>query len=315
MINKFFLSLIFLFLAIACHAQRIIPLYNGNIPDSKQVPNEEKTMPNPLVDSIATDVSIPTLTVFLPPDSLARGTAVIICPGGGYHVLLVNREGSKVARAFNEVGVAAFVLKYRLPSDRTMIDKSIGSIQDAQEAIKIVRLHAAEWHIDTDRIGIMGFSAGGHLAAMAGTHFEHDFIENKKANNLRPDFMLLINPVISLTDSIGHLGSRNYLLGTSPSKEQIRFFSNEFHVTKHTPPTFLAHTTDDSVVSSKNSLYFYEALRRNGVPVELHLYEKGEHGFLTAPPFEEWFGRCIYWMQSNGWIPLKTNRDRHQIKR
>lgn len=302
MINKVFLSLIFLFLAIACNAQRIIPLYNGKIPDSKQVANEEKIMPNSLVDTIATDVSIPTLTVFLPPDSLARGTAVIICPGGGYHALLINREGSKVAKAFNAVGVAAFVLKYRLPSDRTMIDKSIGSIQDAQEAIKIVRQHAAEWHLDPNRIGIMGFSAGGHLAAMAGTHFEHDFIENKKAISLRPDFMLLIYPVISLSDSIGHIGSRNYLLGTSPSKEQVRFFSNELNVTMHTPPTFLAQATDDSVVSSKNSLYFYEALHNNGVPVELHLYEKGEHGFLTAPPFEEWFGRCIYWMKSNGWI-------------
>lgn len=220
-----------------------------------------------------------------------------------------------MAKAFNEVGVAAIVLKYRLPGDRTMIDKSIGSIQDAQEAIKIVRQHAAEWHIDPNRIGIMGFSAGGHLAAMAGTHFEHDFIENKKALNLRPDFMLLIYPVISLTDSIGHIGSRNYLLGTSPSKEQIRFFSNELNVTPRTPPAFLAHAADDSVVSSKNSLYFYEALHSNGVPVELHLYDKGEHGFLTAPPFEEWFGRCKYWMQSNGWIPLNTNRNRPQIKR
>ncbi|MEO8764500.1 MAG: alpha/beta hydrolase [Ginsengibacter sp.] len=302
MINKFFLWLIFLFLAIACNAQRSIPLYNGKIPGSKQVPDMEEWIANKDVDTIVNNVSAPTLTVFLPPDSLARGTAVIICPGGGYHVLLINREGSKVAKAFNEVGVAAFVLKYRLPSDRTMIDKSIGPIQDAQEAIKIVRLHAAEWHIDPNRIGIMGFSAGGHLAAMAGTHFEQNFIENKKSINLRPDFMLLIYPVISLADNIGHIGSRNYLLGTSPSKEKIRFFSNELQVTRRTPPTFLAQATGDSVVSSKNSLYFYEALHRNGVPVELHLYERGEHGFLTAPPFEEWFERCIYWMRANGWI-------------
>ena len=275
MINKFFLSLPFLFLVIACNAQESIPLYTGKIHDSKQVPNEERIMPNALVDTIAIDVSIPTLTVFLPSDSLACGTAVIICPGGGYHALLINREGSKVAKAFNKVGVAAFVLKYRLPSDRTMTDKSIGPAQDAQRAIEIIRQRAEEWHINPHRIGIMGFSAGGHLAATVGTHFDHAFIKDKAGISLRPDFMLLIYPVISLTDSIGHIGSRNYLLGTSPSKEQIKFFSNELHVTRRTPPTFLAQATDDSVVSSKNSLYFYEALHRSGVPVEIHLYEKG----------------------------------------
>ncbi|MEO8719980.1 MAG: alpha/beta hydrolase [Ginsengibacter sp.] len=262
----------------------------------------EEWVSNKEVDTIVNNVSVPTLTVFLPSRQLSNGTAVIICPGGGYHTLLIKREGSKVAKAFNKAGITAFVLKYRLPSDRTMVDKSIGSIQDAQQAIKLVRERALEWNINPDRIGIMGFSAGGHLAAMAGTHFDYNFIKNNKATSLRPDFMLLIYPVISFTDSIGHIGSRENLLGTSPTESQIKYFSNELQVTQKTPPAFLTHATGDIVVSSKNSLYFYQALHKTGVPAELHLYEKGEHGFLTAPPFEEWFGRCIYWMKANGWI-------------
>jgi acetyl esterase/lipase len=295
------LSALFVWMA-PCNAQQVIPLYSGKIPDSKQAANEEVISPNKEVDTIATNVSVPTLEVFLPPENISSGTAVIICPGGGYHALLINREGKDVARAFNKKGVAAFVLKYRLPSDRTMKDKSIGPIQDAQKAIEMVRQRAGEWHVNPHRIGIMGFSAGGHLAATAGTHFDHPFITDKAGVSLRPDFMILIYPVISFTDSIGHIGSRNNLLGPSPSKKQIRYYSNELHVDSLTPPTFLAQAAGDQVVSSKNSLYFYEALHRNGVPAALHLYQKGEHGFLTAPPFEEWFGRCIYWMQSNGWV-------------
>lgn len=302
MMHKIILSLALLIGSSACYAQEIIPLYTGKIPNSKDVPDEEVHVPNKEVDTIVNNVSIPTLAVFLPSADIACGTAVIICPGGGYHTLLIDREGKDVAKAFNKKGVAAFVLKYRLPSNRTMTDKSIGPIQDAQRAIEIVRRRAEEWHINPHHIGIMGFSAGGHLAATAGTHFNHAFIEDKAGISLRPDFMILIYPVISFTDSIGHIGSRNNLLGLSPSEKQIRFYSNELQVNSRTPPTFLAQATDDSVVSSKNSLYFYEALHRNGVPAELHLYEKGEHGFLTAPPFDEWFGRCVYWMQSNGWI-------------
>lgn len=284
------------------NAQRVIPLYAGNIPDAKEASDQEQWLPNKEVDTIVNHVSVPTLTVFLPPPATASGAAVIICPGGGYHTLLINREGKDVARAFNRHGVAAFVLKYRLPSDRTMIDKSVGPIGDAQRAIEIVRQRAGEWHIDSDRIGMMGFSAGGHLAAMAGTHFGDAFISRNGATSLRPDFMILIYPVISMTDSIGHTGSRNYLLGPSPSEARIRFYSNEFWVTSRTPPTFLAQAAGDQVVSSRNSLYFYEALRRKGVPAELHVYQKGEHGFLTAPPFSEWFGRCLYWMGTNGWL-------------
>lgn len=299
---KTLLTLFSFFWAITCAAQQVIPLYaDGIIPNSNPVPDQEKVQVSKEVDSIVSDVSVPTLTVFLPPKELANGTAVIICPGGGYHVLLINWEGSRIAREFNKKGIAAFVLKYRLPSDRTMLDKSIGPLQDAQQAIVMVRQRAVEWNINPNQVGIMGFSAGGHLAATAGTHFTHPFLENWNGISLRPDFMILIYPVISFTDSIGHTGSRGFLLGPSPSKAQIEFYSDEFHVTRRTPPTILIQATDDSVVSVKNSLYFYKALHENEVPAELHLYQKGEHGFLTAPPFDEWFGRCLYWMKEYGW--------------
>jgi acetyl esterase/lipase len=183
-----------------------------------------------------------------------------------------------------------------------MTDKSTGPLQDAQQAILTVRQLAEQWNIDPHKIGIMGFSAGGHLAATAGTHFEKEMIGNKKGTSLRPDFMILIYPVISFMDSIGHTGSREFLLGKSPSAEQIRLFSNEYHVSRSTPPAFITLAGDDSVVAVANSFIFYDALRKNSVPAEMHVYSTGEHGFLKQPPFEEWFGRCCYWMKSNGWI-------------
>jgi acetyl esterase/lipase len=283
------------------NAQSELPLYPGKVPNSKPSTVKEEIVSNPEVDTLIYKVSNPTLTMFLPSSEKANGSAVIICPGGGYHVLLINREGRKIARAFNSLGVAAFVLKYRLPDDNIMTDKSIGPLQDAQQAILTIRQHAVEWHIDPRKIGIMGFSAGGHLAATAGTHFDNALIENNKGASLRPDFMILIYPVISFMDSVGHMGSREYLIGKSPTDKQIRFFSNEYHVSKDTPPTFIAVSGDDSVVPLNNSLFFYNALKKNSVPAELHIYSVGEHGFLKQPSFEEWFGRCCYWMKINGW--------------
>ena len=284
-------------------AQQETPLYAGKIPNSTGAPNEENKKANELVDSLTFNVSIPTLTVFPAPTDKANDTAVIICPGGGYHVLLTKREGTDVARTFNKLGVTAFVLKYRLPSGKIMKDRSIGPLQDAQRAIQFVRQNARQWNIDPQKIGIMGFSAGGHLASTAGTHYREALIENAKGVSLRPDFMLLINPVISFSDSIGHTGSRNNLLGEAPTENQIRLYSNELQVTKTTPPAFLVHANTDSVVPVANSLSFYNALQRSGVPVGIHIYAKGEHGFLTAPSFDEWFGRCVYWMKSMQLLP------------
>ena len=301
MINKKVL-IFFIFLVKFSNAQQVIPLYSGKIPNSKISINEEQITANALVDTVTRNVSIPTLTIFLPLKNLSKGSAVIICPGGGYGGLLTKREGSDVARAFAKLGVAAFVLKYRLPDDRIMEDKSIGPLQDALQALKMVRQNAGKWNIDTSKIGIMGFSAGGHLASSAGTHFDARIIENSENIDLRPDFMVLVNPVISFSNEIGHIGSRNNLLGKSPSPEKITFFSNELHVNQSSPQTFLVHTADDTVVSPENSFRFYHALRKNKVNAELHIYSEGEHGFLKKPVFEEWFGRAVNWMKDRSFI-------------
>ena len=278
-------------------AQQIIPLYPGDIPNAVPVPDEEVVNASQNV----TNVSRPSLRIYLPPKEKATGTAVIVCPGGGYGTLVMKREGYDVAEALNKLGVAAFVLKYRLPNDKTNKDKSIAPLQDAQQAIQVIRQRAAEWNINPERIGIMGFSAGGHLAATAGTHFAKSYIDNPAGLSLRPDFMLLVYPVISFSDSLGHSGSRERLLGPTPSADQLRLFSNDLQVTPQTPPAILLHSGDDKVVPVGNSLVFYAALLRNGVPATLHLYPKGNHGFSLPPAKEDWFEQCKTWLISNGW--------------
>jgi len=289
----------FLLLGTICQAQQEFPLYKGEIPNSRKSTVAEVRTYYEILDTAISNVTQPTLRVYMPPKDKANGTAVIICPGGGYQSVMINMEGTKVAKAFCELGVTAFVLKYRLPSDLTMMDKSIGPLQDAQTAIKIVKDGASHWNINPQKVGIMGFSAGGHLASTAGTHFNKAVITNKEQTNLRPDFMILVYPVISFTDSIGHIGTRENLLGKSPSEQQIHEYSNEFHVTSSTPITFITQASDDELVPVANSYTFYEALKKHSVPAELHIYSTGGHGYLKTPPFKEWFGRCCYWMESN----------------
>jgi len=290
--------LLFLFSVGGAFAQQEIALYSGESPNFKNVPDQEEITAD---GEVVRKVSRPTLTVFLPDKEKANGSAVIICPGGGYHALMAKREGSELAKKFNEMGIAAFVLKYRLPNDEFQVDKSIAPLQDAQQAIKTVREGSTKWHIDPDKIGIMGFSAGGHLASTAGTQFAAPVIENPNKTSLRPDFMILIYPVISFSDSIGHRGSRNFLLGEDPSVDQIRRYSGELQVRADTPPTFITHGADDTVVPVANSLEFYLALQRNQISSEIHIYAKGEHGYLQTPVFDEWFGRVRNWMESMGW--------------
>jgi acetyl esterase/lipase len=286
-------------------SQTVIPLYKDSIPNSKFSADKETSKTegeNKIL--IISNVSRPSLTAFLPPKEKANGTAVIICPGGGYSILAASHEGYDVAKKFNEMGVAAFVLKYRIPDDSTMINKETGPLQDAERAIQIVRENAEAWNISPRKIGIMGFSAGGHLASTAGTHFNHVIIDNKKNISLRPDFLILIYPVISFSDSIGHVGSRDNLLGKNPSAEKIKEYSNELQVTVQTPPSFLVHAGDDGAVNVKNSIYFYEALQQNHVNAELHIYPKGGHGFGMNNPTtkDKWMERLQNWMDSNGWM-------------
>ncbi|MBK9014509.1 MAG: alpha/beta hydrolase [Saprospiraceae bacterium] len=217
---------------------------------------------------------------------------------GGYSGTATDHEGTQVAKALTEAGITAFVLKYRIPSDRYCVDKSLAPLQDAQQAIRLVRLRAAEWQLNPNKIGIMGFSAGGHLAATAATHFEQNADPTcTDLTSVRPDFVALIYPVVSFRDGIGHDGSRENLLGKSPTLQQTAHFSNELRVTPQSPPAFLVHAQDDWV-KIENSLLFYEACLRNGVPVEAHFWVKGGHGFGMVNPVTKvsWVPWLVAWM-------------------
>lgn len=297
-------SLVFLYCAVhfsAVHAQQIIPLYEGAIPNSIPYFMKQETLRWDGQFGGYRNISLPTLEIYLPDQKKSNGSAVIICPGGGYGMESYRLEGTNIAATFASHGIAAFILKYRLPSDSIMNDKSIGPVQDAQQAIVKVRKNAASWHIDTAKVGIMGFSAGGHLASTAGVHFDTSFIAGNQSLHLRPDFMILIYPVISMTDSLTHTGSRDNLLGEHPSAEKIDFFSNEKHITEKTPPTWITHTGDDKVVDVDNSIVFYEALRHHGVAAEMHLFPSGDHGFVLKLKTEEWMKPLFLWMKSNDW--------------
>ncbi len=297
------ISLIFfLVVFFQLNAQQILDLYPTSIPNSKPNSIKEKITEENGYISWINNVSKPTLTIYLPENDIATGTSVIICPGGGYSGESYLREGTLIAEAFVRKGIAAFILKYRLPSDSIMIDKAIGPLQDAQQAIKIVRQHALEWKLDSSKIGIMGFSAGGHLASTAGTHFTKSYIPNDENISLRPNFMILVYPVISMKDELTHLGSRQNLLGKSAKNEQIMEFSNELHISPDTPPTWLTHAGDDNVVIVENSIRFYQELIRNKVPAEMHLYPNGNHGFVLKLPADEWMKLLFDWMKKNGII-------------
>ena len=303
MINKILLMAALFLYTGNCFAQQVIPLYETvpNAITDTSVKEKSDTANGRIRTSLVTR---PTLTTFFPQKDKANGTAVIICPGGGYSYVVMNAEGTDVAGEFVKKGVAAFVLKYRLPNDKIMKDKSIGPLQDAQQAIKMVREHAKEWGIDISKVGIMGFSAGGHVAATASTHFNDKTIDNPKAVSLRPDFSILIYPVISFSDSLGHKGSRKGLLGDNPSQAKKDLFSGEKQVTPQTPPAFLLQSGDDKTVPVGNSISYYEALLRNGVKAELHIYPGGGHGFglNNKTITDKWIDRCFNWMAANNWI-------------
>jgi acetyl esterase/lipase len=274
----------------------VLDLYNGAIPNSLSVPDQEHWLETDGVEK----VSHPTIALFLPPVTRASHSAVIIFPGGSYVMEVYEREGTRIAQEFQDRGIAAFVVKYRLPSDATMPDKTIGPLQDAQQAIRVVRQNAAKWNIDADKIGVMGFSAGGHLASTAGTHFDKPYSPNPDSINVRPDFMILVYPVISMTTELAHPKSRKALLGADPTPQQIQLFSNDEQVTDKTPPTLLLHAGDDTVVDVDNSVRFYEALRHHHVPAEMILFPAGEHGFPRLD-FDSWFNPILNWMTKSGW--------------
>lgn len=302
--KKLFSTLAFTISCYILHAQDSIPLYTKGVPNSIKSQERENQNDRGVSGIWVTKVSDPTLTLFMPPAGLSNGTAVLICPGGGYAGLAITKEGYNVAKELNKFGVTAFVLKNRLPDDKLMIDKTIGPLQDAQRGLQIIRQRAKEWNIDVNKVGIMGFSAGGHLASTTGTHFNRTVIDNKADINLRPDFMVLVYPVISFSDSLTHLGSRTNLIGAKPSADLVKLYSNELQITPRTPPTLLIHSGDDKTVKVGNSIRFYEALQANGVLAEMVIYPKGGHGFgiNNTTTTDNWIERCRDWMLSNNWL-------------
>jgi acetyl esterase/lipase len=290
----FFIVIVFLS-SVTANAQEIINLYPSAIPNSRTIPVKEVNN-----NGMFRSVTIPTLEIYLPEKDKATGASVVICPGGGYSVVVYQGEGISTAKALAKNGVAAFVLKYRLPDDSSMLNKNIGPLQDAQQAIKVVRENAAKWNIDPNKVGIMGFSAGGHLASTEATHFKKALIENNNNTNLRPDFQILIYPVITMQDSLTHADSRTKLLGKNPSKQIINYFSNEMQVDSNTPPAYITHAADDNVVDVDNSINYFEALRHKKVNTEMHIYPKGGHGFIFRQP--GWMDPLFLWMKNNKWI-------------
>ncbi|MEO8886570.1 MAG: alpha/beta hydrolase [Mucilaginibacter sp.] len=287
-----------LLLPFVTQAQEWVNIYPGAVPNTK--PNkltEETALP---ANGMFRAVLTPQIEVFLPEKDKATGAAVVIIPGGSYKVIVFNGEGVRTAKEFAKNGIAAFVLKYRLPEDSIMVNKTIGPLQDAQQAVKYVRENAVKYGVDVNRVGVVGFSAGGHLASTIGTHYQKAVIDNPNNTNLRPDFLVLVYPVISMQDNLTHADSRKNLLGKSPSKEIIDLYSNELQVDSKTPPTFLAHATDDKTVDVDNSVQFYEHLRHANVPTEMHLFQKGGHGF-GGQPIEMWMTPLLKWMQNNKW--------------
>jgi acetyl esterase/lipase len=249
---------------------------------------------------------IPTITPYLAPKEIATGAAVLVLPGGGYSHLSEIKEGSDVAKWLNSLGVSAFVLKYRLG----MRYHQPNQLLDAARAMRTVRARAKDWGVDPNRIAILGFSAGGHLASTLGTHFDAGKPDTKdeiERVSSRPDLLILIYPVITMGE-LTHKGSKLNLLGDNPTPELIKHYSNELQVTKDTPPTFLVHTMTDSAVPVENSMMFASALRKANVPVEIHLYEQGPHGFglaLANPILATWAERCADWLGLHGFIKSK----------
>ena len=285
-------------------AQQTFPLYTGTVPDATASSVQETSITLPNGGVRISNVVQPNLTAFLPAPGTANGTAVIICPGGGYARLSIDSEGYDVAKRLNEMGVTAFVLKYRLPNDQTQPDKTIAPLLDAQQALRLVRQQAAKYSLNPERIGMMGFSAGGHLTAWAGTQFARPVGTNPGSVSVRPAFLVLLYPVISFNDSLKHPGSRTNLLSANPSAEQIRKYSNENQVTAQTPPTFLVHAQDDKTVPVNNSIVFYQACLRHGVAAEMHLYPLGGHGFAlnNKTTKDLWTDRLRNWFDANGWL-------------
>lgn len=293
----------FLFVSLDIRSQEIIPLWDDvNIPNY-QISDGKEVIPPGNIVSIR-NVQKPTLEVFLPSKQNANGMAVLIFPGGGYGSVSYDWEGTDYAKWFNSQGIAAFVLKYRMPQAESVIISYKAPIQDAQRAIRYIRFNASKFNIDKNKVGVIGSSAGGHLASTLGTHLDMNYYEptdNIDLENMRPDFMMLIYPVISMKKDITHMGSRNNLLGKNPSEKLVLQFSNELRVTENTPPTFIIHSGDDKAVPVENSISIYKALVKNNVKTTMHIFPNGGHGYSlgkSKKSVPDWTELAASWLDS-----------------
>jgi acetyl esterase/lipase len=300
MFKSSLITAILLMTVLITRGQEVIPIYPGPIPGAKPTPEKyvEQSMRRANGTFGIIKVSVPTLTIYEAPKDIANGTAVIVCPGGGYSFLAFEHEGVEIAKRFNAIGVTAFVLKYRLPSDEIMEDKKFALLQDAQQAIYTIRKNASKYKVKANKIGIIGFSAGGHFASTLTTHYDDLKISNPEKINLRPDFSVLVYPVISF-EEFTHAGTKKGLLGTEPSPEMIKYFSANKNISKKTPPVYLVHAKDDKVVPIENTYMLTEALKQNKVNTDQYIYELGGHGFglKNTTSDVDWFNLMADWLK------------------
>ena len=301
--RKVLLYFAFLF-TLVVHGQDVrLPLWpEGKIPH--RIPSDETERMDSTDILRISKVQIPEMDVYLPEAEKATGQAVVLLPGGGYHILAYHWEGTNFAKWFRDRGIAAIVLKYRLPTSRSLSERHWAPLSDAQRAIRICRDQADAWGLDPGQIGVMGFSAGGHLAATLSTQYRarvYEPVDTLDSLSARPSYSILVYPVISFTDPAVHSGSKTALLGEEPRDSLLRFFSPEQQTDAETPKAFLIHAADDTGVPVENSLLYYNALRAHGVPASLHLFPEGGHGFAFAsdhPYLKAWTEILLSWMSS-----------------
>ncbi len=297
--KNIYLILLFMLTFHFAQSQPIMKLWPEGTPDPVVSPKPEETFEGRRVRY----VSEPTLTIYLPPKEQNTGVSVVICPGGGYGMEAMDHEGYEVAEFLQSHGIAGIVLKYRLPFGHSEIP-----LQDAQQAIRLVRFHAEEWSIDPKKVGIAGFSAGGHLASTLSTHFDSGNSNSNSAVgklSCRPDFSILLYPVVTFKEEWGHMGSRENLIGKTNDWKIIEKFCNELQVTNQTPPAFIALADDDTGVKPRNSIEYYLALKREGIPAELHIFKEGGHGFgmhKTGKAHDQWPLMVVEWMRAMKYI-------------
>lgn len=304
-IRKLLVSACSLCFTITLFAQDVtFNVWEGEIPNSKKAINykEKAEIENGRMRSVS-HVSQPTIAAFLATENISN-TAIVICPGGGYTHLALEKEGYKVAEWLNTLGIHAFVLKYRMPSPETMQQTAIGPLQDAQKAMRLVRAKASELNIKLDRVGVLGFSAGGHLASTLSTHYDREVYQVKSKYSARPDFSILIYPVVSMQAGVTHQGSKNALLGKEASEELIQQYSNATQIDAQTPPSFLVHATNDTAVPVENSIEYYLQLKEFDVPSEMHLYQDGGHGFGLGREgsHTQWPEALVNWLTTNAYL-------------